>query len=437
MRLPVSCLLVLALVLAPGIARTAEDAGDGTAQAPSPEAPASEAQAPLVDLLRPPDCPSIGRCCVRNTDPCVHPGLGRALLAGVTAGFTLGGFMGFEAGDSLGPMHPWAQMMGVGGIGLLGAGIGTILGLFSPRGEVAVKDRIARPTVRFVLTPGGSSVLGEAAPYGLAIDVSPVLDLTDVFTIQPQASVSFHLGTSTDVDPRPQLEGQGTDPTTTFPVAKTSDSLKVSAGAEFSWKLPYPAPGLAAPAYAGLVEFRYKPNVTVRRRTLHAGTGAEQTQELTTLNPMLFGVRWHVSPRQRFTFYVGPRWTWIAFTDPGDDVLRRGPPQNGGLYAEGWYQIDVPFTPDGNSKTSVAGRLSLGYVHDKLNGMAFDTGAVIGFFGPINVSWDFRFRRASAPVAVQIGAGVWLSAGGGPYVEFGLVAPDIRAPRRMEASDDS
>jgi hypothetical protein len=57
--------------------------------------------------------------------------------------------------------------------------------------------------------------------------------------------------------------------------------------------------------------------------------------------------------------------------------------------------------------------------------MAFDTGAVIGFFGPINVSWDFRFRRQGAPVAVQVSAGVWLSAGGGPYIEFGFVAPEV------------
>jgi hypothetical protein len=356
------------------------------------------------------------------------------MLAGVTAAFTLGGFMGFEAGDSLGPMHPWAQMMGVGGIGLIGAGIGTLLGLFSPRGEVAVKDRVGRATFRLQITPGGSSVFGESSPYGLAIKFDPVLDLSNVFQVQPHVSVSFGLGSSRDVDPRPQKEGTGADETTTFPLAVTRDSFKVSAGVEMSWKLPYPAPGPIIPAYAGAVEFRYKPSVTVRRRTLHADTPAEQTVELTTLNPMLFGVRWHVSPRQRFTFYVGPRWNWIAFTDPGEDELRRGDPQNGGLYAEGWYQVDVPFTPKGQKKTSVSGRLSVGYVHDKLSGMAFDTGAVIGFFGPVNISWDFRFRRVEAPVAVQITTGIWLSAGGGPYVELGFVAPDIVAPRMGDES---
>ena len=371
---------------------------------------------------------------MRDTEPCVHPGLARAMLAGTTAAFAIGGLLGFEAGDSVGARHPWAQMMGVGGIGLIGVGIGTILGLLSPRGEVAVKDRVGRATFRLTVTPGGTSVLGESSPYGLAVAFDPVLDLTDVFSVQPHVSVSMALGTAVDVDPRPQLQGTGADPETTFPVAATRDTLKVSAGAEFSWKLPYPAPGLLVPAYAGLVELRYKPSITVRKRTLHAGTEAEQTVELTTLNPMLFGVRWHVSPRQRFTFYVGPRWNWIAFTDPGQDSLRRGPPQNGGLYAEGWYQIDVPFTPEGKKKTSVSGRLNLGYVHDKLTGAALDTGAVIGFFGPINLSWDFRFRRVGAPVAVQITTGVWLTAGGGPYIELGFVAPDIVAPRAGGAS---
>jgi hypothetical protein len=41
------------------------------------------------------------------------------------------------------------------------------------------------------------------------------------------------------------------------------------------------------------------------------------------------------------------------------------------------------------------------------------------------VSWDFRFRRQGAPVAVQVSAGVWLSAGGGPYIELGFVAPEV------------
>ncbi len=390
----------------------------------TPAASTAQEYAPDPDL-RPPDCPSIGRCCVRDTEPCVHPGLARALLAGTTAAFTLGGFMGFEAGDSLGPMHPWAQMMGVGGIGLIGAGVGTILGLVSPRGEVRVVDRPGRPLFRLTVRPGGSSVLGESAPYGLGLRLDPDFVLSDVFSVQPSIGVSFRLGRSSDVDPRPQVQGTPADDTTTFATASTRESVKVSAGVEMSWRLPYTSPGLRRPAYAGLVEFKYRPGIDVRVRTLHPDTPAEQTVELTSLNPMLFGLRWHVSPRQRFTFFVGPRWNWIAFTDPGSDELRRGLPQNGGLYAEGWYQIDVPFTPEGRTKTSVSGRLNLGYVHDKLSGIAFDVGAVIGFFGPINVSWDFRFRRRGAPVAVQVSAGVWLSAGGGPYIELGFVAPEI------------
>lgn len=347
------------------------------------------------------------------------------MLAGVAGAFTVGGFLGFEAGDSLANRHPFAQMFGVGAVGLIGAGIGTILGLVSPRGEVKVVDRPGRPTFRLTITPGGSSVLGESAPYGLGIRTDPSITVTDVFSIQPSFGAAFALGRRTDVDPRPQHQDAGVDDTTSFGLAGTVDSMRVSAGAEMAWKLPYPAPGLKKPAYAGQVDLRYRPEITVRRRVLHAGTEREQTIELISLNPMLFGARWYVSPRQRFTFYIGPRWNWITFTDPGSAEARRGPPQNGGLYAEGWYQVDVPFTPLQKTKTHVTGRLNIGYVHDKLRGQTFDTGAVIGFFGPLNVSWDFRFRRRDAPVAIQVSAGVWLTAGGGPYLELGFVAPEI------------
>ncbi len=395
------------------------------AQAQAPPSP------PPLDLSLPAKtCPQIERCCVAGTQPCWHPGLSRALLAAGAGAALGGGLLGFESGDSLGTGDPYAQMVGTGLIGLVGAGVGTLLGLLSPRGETAVEDRPGRPTFRLKLSPGGSSTLDEAAPYGLALSFDPTITAGDVFQLQPSVGASFGLGTSADVDPRPQLQAfrQGQD--ALFPVTLTRSRLKVAAGAEMAWKLPYPLPGVARPASAGRFEIRYRPTVEVRRVTRHPGTAQEQVTEHVALYPALLGFRWHTSPRQRFTFFAGPRVDWIGFSDPGSTELRRGPPVLGGFYAEAWYQVDVPLTPLATTKTSVSGRFNLGYVHSKLDGEAFDLGAIIGFFGPVNVSWDLRIRRRDAPVALQIGAGIWLTEGGGPYIEVALVTPDIALPTR-------
>lgn len=387
---------------------------------------------PAIDFENPTACPSLQRCCVAGVEPCYHPGLSRALLAGGSGLGFLGGFLGYEAGDSLGVGDPFAQMVGVGLIGLAGAGIGSLLGLLSPRGETRVHDRPGRPTFRLKLTPGGSTILDETAPYGLSLAFDPTIQLGDVFQIQPHVAGSFGLGERADVDPRPQLQAfrQGQD--ALFPVTLTKTRVKFTAGAEMSWRLPYPLPGVPKPAFAGRFELRYRPRVEVRRVTRHPGESAEQITEHIAVYPALLGFRWHLSPRQRFTFLASPRVDWISFSNPGSTELRRGPPVLGGFYAEAWYQVDVPLTPLERTKTSVSGRFNLGYVHSKLDGEAFDVGAIIGFFGPVNVSWDFRIRRRDAPVAIQLSAGIWLTEGGGPYVEIGFVAPDVVVPGRTE-----
>ncbi len=405
--------------------------------APAPAEPAPPAapvppEPPAVDLSLPRrSCPQLTRCCVPGTEPCYHPGLARALLAaGAGAGF-LTGYLGFEAGgDSLGTGDPYAQLVGTGIIGLAGAGIGTILGLLSPRGEVAVEDRPGRPTFRLKISPGGSSTLDEITPYGVSVSLDPTITIGDVFQIQPSIGGSFSLGDSADVDPRPQRQAFRQDQDSLFPITLTRGRIKVAAGAELAWKLPYPLPRIPKPAYAGAFELRYRPTVEVRRVTRHRSTTREQITEHVALYPAMLGFRWHLSPRQRFTFFASPRIDWIAFSDPGSSTLRRGPPVLGGFYAEAWYQVDVPLTPLATTKTSVSGRFNLGYVHSKLDGEAFDLGMIIGFFGPVNVSWDFRIRRRDSPVAIQIVAGIWLTEGGGPYLEIALVTPDIAAPAK-------
>ena len=147
--------------------------------------------------------------------------------------------------------------------------------------------------------------------------------------------------------------------------------------------------------------------------------------EHSALYPATLGLRWHVSPRQRFTFYAGPRIDWISFSDPGDLDLRRGRASLGSFYAEGWWQLDIPFAPLGRKNTNVTGRLNLGYIHSNLDGQRFDFGSVVGYFGPVELSFDLRVRRIGSPVAFQLTAGYRLSAGGGVFLELGFVAPTI------------
>ena len=98
----------------------------------------------------------------------------------------------------------------------------------------------------------------------------------------------------------------------------------------------------------------------------------------------------------------------------------------GAFYAEAWYQLDLPMTPLGGGKASVAGRLNLGYVHSMLDGRSFELGPMVGFLGPLNLSFDLRIRQRGAAVAFQVTGGWWIGVGGGPYVELGLVTPDLR-----------
>lgn len=203
----------------------------------------------------------------------------------------------------------------------------------------------------------------------------------------------------------------------------TSHRSRISAGAELAIAIPYPT-ALPRPLYTGRVEIRWKPRFELRRRVLQPGTDSRQLVGHTALYAS-FGMRWHVSPRQRLTVYVGPRFDRLTFSDPGSLAPRLGPGAFGSLYAEARWQLDVPFTPLGRRAASVTGRLNIGYVHSTLDGPGLDLGPIIGFFGPVEVSFDLRVRRVGAPVALQLGAGYRIATGGGPTLALGLVTPAI------------
>lgn len=373
-------------------------------------------------------CPDLAPRCVSGEDPCVHPGAARALLLAFGGGSAGVGAVGWlVGGDTLGSGDPYGGLIGVGGVAGLGAGLGALMGLLSPQGETRVSDRPARPTFRLHADPGAPAVFGEAAPFSLGVAVDPTVRFGDLITLQPHAGARFDLGPGTHVDPRPQAAGA-------FPTAMGYHRVRASVGAELTLHLPYPLPRPAAMKgpdrrlYAGRFEIKFRPRLEVRRRVLRLGASDQQIQEQVSALPLLVGFRWHVSPRQRFTTLVGPRLDWMGLSDPGDDAVVFGNPVTGSFYAEAWYQVDVPMTPRGQTPTAVNGRFNLGYIHSMLDGQTLDVGAIIGFLGPVDLSFDLRVRKRGAPLAIQFTGGVRLTRGGGPYVEIGLVAPDAVVP---------
>jgi hypothetical protein len=147
--------------------------------------------------------------------------------------------------------------------------------------------------------------------------------------------------------------------------------------------------------------------------------------------PLLVGARWHVSPRQRFTVYFGPRFDIVSYSELDGRKLSRGKPNVAPLYGEAWYDIDIPLSEhprrDGaQRKAKTTGMLTLGYVHSRFGGRGFNFGPVIGFLGPIHAEWTIRVRPRGAKTAAQIGAGVIVGNGLAITGTIGAVLPDLR-----------
>ena len=369
-----------------------------------------------------PACPDKGACCVAEEDACWHPAAGRGLQALVTGSVALAGGAGLGSlGDSMRVGDPLPQMIGVGAVGLIGNGLGAIAALISPGGEGAVADSPRRPTLSLRLSPGGGTTLDEQVPYGLSFSVDPRISLHERVAVSPHFGVSFQLGRSTQVDPRPQhvlpLEAQES----TFPEVLESWNFKLSAGGELGVLLPYPAL-VPSPLGSGALELRWFPRFEVRRREVTTGGGSQAIQHV-ALYPLTLGLRWHASPRQRFTCYVGPRIDWQGYSESGSTELGLRTARLGPLYAEAWWELDIPLTPEGGRAAHLYGRLNLGYIHSNLDGKGLDAGSIVGYFGPVEVSFDLRIRKRGAKMALQITAGAQIASGGGPFVKIGWVAP--------------
>src|SRR5262249_50823681 len=160
--------------------------------------------------------------------------------------------------------------------------------------------------------------------------------------------------------------------------------------------LPYPVLRRGS-AHLGAAELRFRPEFQYRRDWLRYGDAEMHIVERTMLLPLNVGVRWHLGPRQRFTFYMGPRFDIVSYSAPGGRSLARGKPEIGPLYAEAWYDIDIPLTSRPRRdhkmrKVTVNSQLTVGYIHSRFDGRGFNFGPVIGFLGPIVAEYAIRVR---------------------------------------------
>ena len=367
--------------------------------------------------------------CIEEVTPCIRPRPARALL--LSLGAVSAGLM-FGLGDRLTQSDPAVLLAGLGGLAGAGALTGALAGRLSLDGAT-LPDRLRPSTASLAYDYRGPLVLDEARPHTMSLRFAPNLFLpSNHGRLRLFGHVGGWLNPKREVDPRPQFNEVPAGQQGTAPSVQRQRNLSLGIGFDMAVNLPYPV--LSRSARLGAAELRYRPEVQVRRDRYDPGTPDSHLVERTMLLPLTIGARWHLSPRQRFTAYFGPRFDFLAFSDPGSDALRRGGAQIGPLYAEAWYDIDVPLTParnDGRTRSLIAtGQLSLGYIHSRFDGQGFNLGPIIGFMGPLHVGWQTRLRPVGSPVAAQLGAFARIGNGTTLGLELGIVAPDPTLRRR-------
>lgn len=368
-------------------------------------------------------------CCSTEDAPCVRSSVARATLLGI--GAAMGGVAAgilFAIGDRNGGGDPASFLVGGGAL----AGFGAIMGSVAGRLGADAKghpDRVRPSTVGLDLALGRPATLDETEPAVMQLVFAPNWFFPgDGGRLRVFGHVGGTLWQEQQVDPRPQNTSPIPGQSSTAPVVLRERRFSFGLGADLAVNLPYPVADRSS--FLGRSELRYKPEVQIRRETLDPGLPSERIVERTMLLPLTVGARWHLSDRQRFTVYFGPRFDYVAFAEPGDERVRRGGAQIGPLYGEAWYDIDLPMTMqprrDGAPrKASVNSQISVGYIHSRFDGRGFNFGPVVGFLGPLHARWATRLRPKDWPVAIQAGAGATIGNGLTFSGNVGVVLPDL------------
>ncbi|MBK6919540.1 MAG: hypothetical protein IPH07_19255 [Deltaproteobacteria bacterium] len=382
---------------------------------------------------RPPGCDRVRALCCEPGEPtCTRPGAARVLLLslGALAGATAATVL-FVLGDRLAKGDPAVALVGTGAV----AGAGALLGVLAGRtiGDgPKLDDRVRRESLGIGLVTSSNSVQDERRPPTMSLRVAPTWWFRDGSSrMRLLGELGGWLGAERQVDPRPQLAQGGARP-----VTLEQRRLAMNLAIDLAVALPYPA--VRRSAHLGPAELRWRPEVAYRRDWLSLGDGAVTPVERTMLLPLLVGARWHLSPRQRFTFMAGPRFDIVSSAAPGARTLQRGRAQLAPLYAEAWYDLDVPFTErprrDGRSRRAgVSGLVSLGYRHTRFDGRGINFGPVIGFLGAVHVDFTVRVRPVGSRYAFQGGVGAIVGNGVALTFNAGTVLPPLLGAGRRNS----
>jgi hypothetical protein len=384
---------------------------------PVPELASETTQPPPPQMVEPPRPQRRVHRCLPGVEPCVRPTSIRLMLGGI-AGLTVATSMTLSLvlGDRSRIGDPVLPLGAGGLVALSAAAIGGVAALLRGDGPT-LPDRITPATIGLTLGFTGTSIRDERAPLTMLASFAPTFALPNKLgRIRVLGNVGGKLGEQLERDVRPQTsERDGS-----FATAMTVRALRFDVGLDVAMRLPYPLVR-RHPAGLGQVELRYKPNFWYWSDSLLLGE-AERVSQRVMLTPLNFGVRWHLSPRQRFTVYLGPRWDMYGYGEPGR--LAPGKPVLGPIYSESWFDLDVPISSAGR-RAGVVGQLTLGYVHARTLGNGLDFGPVVGFFGQVRTQFALRVRPRGSAVAYQFEAGAQIGASVAPYLRVGVVLPDI------------
>ena len=364
--------------------------------------------------------------------PLIREGVTHAIA--ISGGFLLAGAgVGaiFASGDSGIGMDPWPALSGIGGFTAIGAAVGALIALI-PEQRSPLKQRISSPLLKVGYGLGSASTLDETDASTLSLGWAPRVRMGDLFWIRPAGKITLPLGNNIAIDPRPQGGATTAEQVGGFPVALTERGLKFQQNLEMALLLPYPTK-VKKPAHLGSVELRLRPELQVRRNCVSPGTDDELCIEHIAL-PISFGLRWNIAYRQRITIYFGPRIDWLGYGAGGEAIQQSSKPNDVHVYGEAWWELDIPFTPGEHRKWDWTGRVAIGYVHSNLDGHGFNSGANVGFLGPIHLGADVRFGPRSSPWGGQFGLDLTLGDGMGITVSVGLDAPDHKLGGKKETA---
>ncbi len=360
--------------------------------------------------------------CLPGPRPCYRTTAARlALFAGSVIVTSTSLALYFTLSDRSRIGDPALQLAGAGIVALTGVIVGGAVALLSGDGPT-LPDRITPATLAVSFWPGGTRVRGEAIPVGLTASFAPTLTFPNQLgRLRLLGSFGGDLGNHVAADPRPPLAADSD----AFPVAMVSRGWSFQLGLDLALRRPYPL--LRQQGWRGQLEFRYKPLVWFARDQLLLGDQPRVSERIAMM-PLNFGLRWHISPRQRFTTYLGPRWDFVGYGTRG--AVGHARPDIGPFYSESWFDIDIPMSkPATAERARVVGQLTVGYVHSRFEGHGFDNGAVVGFLGYMVGQFSIRVRPLGSTIAYQFELGSRFGQGVHPYFRFGIVLPSIGVGR--------